>query len=414
MDSACPNDSLDSTEIETMNLSFTDEQRMFRHSLRQFFEKESPTAKVREWEKTELGYAPDLYKKLGSLGYLGFFLPEAYGGLDRGFMDLVILYEEIGRALFPSPHCVSNVQAGLAILRFGTKQQKRELLPSLAKGEKVITVAWREAEEGSSGHSKTKTILQSGCFTFGGTKLFVPYVLGADLILTAVMSDPVGSKAPGAVTWFFVDAQDPRIRFEPIPVIGQEKLFSVSYDEVCVPFSQVLGEKGQGKPIQDAMDDWGKLAAAAEMVGGAQKAHEMAVCYAKERIQFEQPIGRFQAIQHLLAYSAVEIDGARLLTYKAAWAMEKGIDDARRLIAMAKFWASFAYYSATKKAHQVMGGFGFMEETDLQLYYRKAKGLEINCGTSQDQLDIIADCLEHGHFGDGLPWRGKGDGSWTN
>jgi len=371
-----------------MDFGFSDEQKMFRREVRSFLEKEFPFAKLRQLEQDEKGWSAELYCRMAELGWLGFMLPEELGGLGFGFVDVAIFYEEIGRALFPSPHFCSLILTGHALNRAGTAEQK-ELLKRMASGEVTATVASFEPVEGNGPEAiRVRAREDGGDLVLDGIKVFVPFANSVDYLLTLVRTAEPSANAAGP-SLALVPASAKGIALSPHRVISSERSFEVTFQGARVPRRNVVGELNRGWPLWQEMDDRGKVAAAAEMIGGAERALLMAVGYAAERYQFGQPIGKFQAIQHLLAPPFMEIDGARLLLYEAAWQIDQGMN-ARGSAAMAKAWANHVYQAATKAGHQTLGGFGFMLETDMQFFYRRAKGLEINRGATARQLDIIA------------------------
>jgi alkylation response protein AidB-like acyl-CoA dehydrogenase len=374
-----------------MEFGFTDEQKMFREQVREFMEKEFPLTFLRELENDEAGWSRELYKKMAELGWLGFMLPEEFGGYGFGCLEVAIFYEELGRALFPSPHFTTMILAGHAIAEAGTAAQKG-LLEKMAASEVTISVARFEPEGGLGPDAVRVSAKKHGNdLVIDGVKLYVPYANSVDYLLVLVRNAEPKGDAEG-VSMILVDAGAKGISLAPHRVIHSERSFEVTFEGVRVPAENLVGEEGRAWPLWLDMDDRGKVASAAEMTGGAEKALELAVQYAKERYQFGQPIGKFQAIQQLLAPPYMEIDGAKLLTYEAAWKIDNGLP-ARDAAAMAKAWANHVFFEATRAGHQTMGGFGFMMESDMQLFFRRARGLEINRGMTDQQLDVIAEGL---------------------
>jgi alkylation response protein AidB-like acyl-CoA dehydrogenase len=371
-----------------MDFSFSAEQKLFRREVRSFLEQEFSLARVRQLETDAVGWPRELYRRMAELGWLGFMLPEELGGPGFGFLEVALFYEELGRALFPSPHYQTLIQAGHALLHGGGAGRKR-LLKQMAAGEITATVAGFEPGEGSGPEAvQARARPEGGDLVLDGVKVYVPWANSVDYLLTLVRTAAPGPEAEG-VSLVLVPAKAAGLSLAAHRVIGGERSFEVTFAGARVAGRNLVGPLHRGWPLWLEMEDRGKVAAAAEMIGGAERALELAKGYARERVQFGQPIGKFQAIQHLLAPPFMELDGARLLLYEAAGQIDQG-RNARERAAMAKAWANHVYQAATQAGHQTLGGFGFMLEADMQLFYRRAKGLEINRGATPHQLDLIA------------------------
>ena len=343
-----------------MDLAFTEEQQLLRETIRSLLQKYSSPEIVRELEDAEPGYRLDLWEELARQGLLGLTIPEAGGGSGMTPLEQVILYEEFGRALTASPHFVSCV--------LGARLAPEEMLPAIASGETILSVAWLEPERGEEPES---VALQSRDGRLTGEKTRVPFASSATRLLV-VARDGL----------FLVDPADTELT--RLRVMGSDA-------ECLVRFEGTPGERiaGDGRPLfEEAMTD-GLIALAAFAVGGAERAHEMAVEYAKERVQFGRAIGSFQGIAHPLAETATEIEGARVLVYEAAWARANG-RGARTLAAMAKLYACDVFKRTTKVGQQVFGGIGFIRDLDMQLYFRRAKQLEISWWGPRHLEEIVA------------------------
>ena len=351
-----------------MEFRFSEEQEIIKKSVRIFFEEQCSIDKVKKFLQSDRGYSSELYKELADLGFLGITIPEEFGGSGGSLLDLVILYKEIGRSLFPSPHFDTVVLSSYLINKYGNDEQKK-LLSKIAKGEVTISFAHLDDEQ-----LPVKTAVVDDKIIVNGRKLFVNFANSCNYYLLSNRGITV-----------LIESSKGGISLEPISVIGLEKSFSVSFYNVEVDKSNVI------KGDSDIFDDvWqrGKILSSAEMIGGAERVLEWAIEYAKQRIQFGRPIGSFQAIQHMLSDVAMNIEGANLLLYESCWAYDNN-KNFEELASMSKFWANKVYYQATKTTHQVLGGFGFMEETNMHLYYRKAKSLEINRGKTCEEVENI-------------------------
>lgn len=369
-----------------MDLGFTEEQDMFRQAAREFFERECPTTVVRELEQSALGYSPEMYRQMADLGYLGVIVPEQFGGQGLTFLELAILYEEMGRRLVPSPHFAATL-AALAILEAGTPAQQAALLPGLAAGRQILTLALIEPADPRYAVEAIQLPARSEGkgFILDGGKLFVDYAHVAHQIIVAARTD-------AGPTLFLVDREAPGVTVSPLRTIGSEAHNEVVLAGVRVGPEAVLGPVGgAAEPLARVLTR-AKAALAAWMVGGAAAALDMTVSYAKNRVQFGQPIGSFQAIQHKLANVATEVEGARLITYRAATTITEG-QPADLEAAMAKAYVSETYRRAAAEGCQIHGGYGFMMETDIQLYFRRAKANEVEFGDAEHQQELIADAL---------------------
>lgn len=350
-----------------MDLDLNAEQAMLRESLRKVLENECTPAVVRDMEDDAAGYPPRLWKTLTDMGLPGISIPESCGGMGLGALHLAVVYEEFGRALCPSPHFASSVLAAGFLGRAG-EDHRRAWLPRIASGESIVVPAWLEpgGSFGASGVTLRARSDRAG-FRLSGTKFCVPFAAAAQALLVPAREDS------GGIGMFLVPAQTPGIELAPLRTMGGDAQYEVVFRDALVPAS------ARAAAPETAWEAWretlqqAQLALAAWQVGCAERAHEMAVAYAKERVQFGRPIGAFQAISHPLADSATEIAGARTLVQEAAWARDAGRAEAGRLSTMARLYADEAAQNATTTGHQTLGGIGFTRDIDMQLYYRRSK-----------------------------------------
>ncbi len=375
-----------------MDLGFSESQQMLKNTAREFLERECPMTLVRAMEEDDRGYTPELWRKITDLGWLGLPLPQEYGGMGLGYFDLVLLLEEMGRALLPGPFFSTVVLGGLTILDTGTAAQKQELLPNIAQGNAIVALALTEpsATYKPSGIQTTAT-LQDSHAVLNGTKLFVPDAQVADLLIVAARTQ-AGSDPSQGVTLFLVDAKTPGIAMTSLETIAADKQAEVEFKDVRVPASSVLGQVDQGWPVLSRVLNVAAVGKCAEMLGGADKVLEMTVEYAKQRVQFGRPVGSFQAVQHHCANMATAVEGCRYVTYQAAWRLSEQLP-ATREVAIAKAWVSDAYRRVCALAHQSHGAIGFTKEYDLQLYTRRAKAAELAYGDGDYHREVVAQGL---------------------
>jgi len=350
-----------------MDLRWTEEQDALREAIRDLCAKHATPEIVRSLEDDPTGYRPETWRELAKMELLGLTIPEEYGGVGQSATELVVLYEELGRALLPSPHFVSCVVAAGLLQRAGSDAQRKEWLPAIASGEAILSVAWLEPDRSATANGIAIRI-DGGTLT--GEKIMVPFASSAvRLVVLARTGD-----GPGDVGLFLVDPSAGGVSLKQTSTLASDPSYQVTFDGAA---AEPLGDASQGwAAFDDVMVD-GLIALAALAAGGAEAAHAMAVTYAKERVQFGKPIGSFQAIAHPLAETIAEIHGGRVLGHEAAWARASG-KDARTIAAMAKLVCCDVYKRTTKLGQQVFGGIGFTRDIDMQLYFRRAKQLELS------------------------------------
>lgn len=372
-----------------MDLAFSEEQEILKKVAREFLANECPKSYVREMEEDEKGYKPEIWQKMAELGWLGLAFPEKYGGGGGTFLDLAVLLEEMGRALLPGPFFSTVVLGGLTILEAGTEEQKSEFLPKIAQGQLIMTMALTEpsATYEASG-IETKAVREGDDFIINGTKLFVTDAHVADYIICVARTKESPDPEEG-ITLFLVPGKAPGVKCNLLKTIASDKQCEVVFENVRVSSKDVLGEIDKGWPIVKKILEKAAVAKCCEMVGGAQQVLEMTVNYAKERIQFGRPIGSFQAIQHHCANMAIDVDGARYVTYQAAWMVSEGLPCTKE-VAIAKAWTGEAYRRVCALGHQIHGGIGFTKDHDMQLYFRRAKAGEVLFGDPDYYREIIA------------------------
>ena len=376
-----------------MDFGFSEEQEMLRSSARDFLAKEAPMTYVRKMMEDERGYTNELWKKMAALGWMGLVLPEEFGGSGLDFVDMVVVLEEMGRAVLPGPFFSTVILAGIAIADGGTAAQKAAYLPKIADGALKATLASLEPSgrwdvEGIQLQAKT----DGAGVVLEGTKLFVPDANVADLFVVAARAP--GSKGEEGVSLFLVDAKAPGVSITMLKTMDQtRKLGEVSFSGVKVGAEALLGAKGQGWKLLQRVADRAKVGLAAEMCGGAQRVLEMSVEYAKVREQFGKPIGSFQAIQHKCANMLVEVESSKSITYYAAWAVANDVAEAPLAAAMAKAYTSDAYRHTAGEGIQIHGGIGFTWEHDMHIFFKRAKSSEVSFGDATWNREIVAQLI---------------------
>jgi len=281
-----------------MDLGLSEEQEMLKESARDFLQKECPKRLVRQLDESDEGYSMELWHRMAELDWIGLVFPEEYGGSGRSFLDLAILLEEMGYNIVPGPFFPTVVLGGLAVLMAGSQEQKKEFLPRIARGEMILSPALTEPSASYDAASvRTEAIARDGEYVIKGTKLFVLNANVADYVLCVARTKETTDSEDG-ITVFLVDAGSPGLKCTLLKTLAHDKQCEVTFDNVTVSEKNVLGKKDEGWPIVRAILQQAAVAKCAEMVGGAQAALDMAVNYAKERVQFGRPIGSFQQYGH--------------------------------------------------------------------------------------------------------------------
>jgi alkylation response protein AidB-like acyl-CoA dehydrogenase len=386
-----------------VDLDFTAEQDLLRETLRRTCERHGGLDAARALEDDPVGYSPALWAQLAELGVLGLLIDEQYGGSGMTMVDAAIVYEELGRALVPSPHFVSCVLAAGLIGRAGNAELAARILPSIASGEQIVTVASLEPDRGYGPAGITLAATWDGDgggdgdgdgggggdgdgdgdgdgWRLSGEKVHVPYALAAGHLLVLARSADriIAVLVPAGAAGITIDQQ---------LTIASDTQHRVRFDGVRVDAADVV--------LLDAWPAWhdtmldGISLLAAQAAGGARAALELSVAYANTREQFGKPLAGFQAISHYLADAATAVDGAQAIAWEAAWARGRG-DPAERVAAMAKSFACQTFRDVTATAQQIFGGNGFTIDFDIQLFFRRAKSLQLNNWDDRYLNELIA------------------------
>jgi len=377
-----------------MNFGFSEDQEMLRDAARKFLDSECPTTFVRKMMADDTAHATELWKKITQLGWLGIIVPEEHGGSGGSFLDLVVILEEMGKSLMPGPFFAAVLLGSTALLAGGSKEQQAAVLPKVAAGELVLTLALAEKSGRYDAAGVTLAATSKGRdFVLSGEKLFVPDAHVADQLVVAARTGQ-GKGAEDGVTLFLVDAKAPGVTISQLKTVDMtRRQCHVAFRDVAMAGSQVLGEVGKGWPIIQRVLDQAMAGLCAEAVGTGQKALDMAVTYAKERVQFGKPIGSFQAVKHKCVDMMVQVENARSLTYYAAWTVDENVAEARQAVPMAKAYCSDMGKTVTSEAIQVHGGIGFTWEHDMHLFYRRALASEAAFGSAPVHREIVAQTL---------------------
>jgi len=370
-----------------LDLDFSPEQDMLREMVSGLLAQHSPLEKVRELEDDPIGYSTELWTQLAELDLLGLVLPESHGGSGMTMLEGVIVYEEIGRALAPTPHFVSCVLSAGALVRAGSTDQQESWLRKIAGGEAILTPAWLEPDNsfGPKG-VQVRAAADGDGFTITGTKQHVAFAGAAQrLVVLARTGD-----GEGDVDLFLVDPSAPGVTLTQKMSISSDTQYRVDLDGVKVGEADRIGGAGTGWDTWEQVMVAGMILLAAQANGGCEHALDITVQYSKDREQFDKPLGAFQSLSHYMADAKTNLDGAKAITYEAAWAHSAGKPEAAKLAAMAKLFAANSYRDTTAMAQQIFGGVGFTVEYEIQLYFRRAKQLQISWNDTRRCEDLVA------------------------
>ncbi len=370
-----------------MRFSFTNEQREFRDVLRRALAARSPPSEVRRLMETEAGFDRTGWQKFNrELGLTAVHIPEAYGGQGFGCSELAIVLEEMGRVLLCAPYFSSVVLAATAILNAGTEAQKRALLPAIADGDTVATLAFAEDNGRWDGAGVTMTATPSGGgYKLDGAKSFVLDGHTADLIVVLARLPNTGGE--DGLSLFTVRGDAAGLKRQPLKTMdATRKLARLTFDGVE---AALLGEAGAAAaPFARTMTQ-AFVCLANEMVGGAEKLRESSLEYAQMRMQFGRPIASFQSMKHKSADMLVDVELAKSAAYYAAAAVDENDKDLTGVASLAKACASEAYLQTAIHAIQIRGGIGFTWDDDTHLWFKRAKSSEVLLGDANEHRELM-------------------------
>ncbi|MCL5044678.1 MAG: acyl-CoA/acyl-ACP dehydrogenase [Deltaproteobacteria bacterium] len=372
-----------------MNFAFSQEQEMLREAARRFLADNCPATRVRRAMADPTGHDPELWQKLVELGWPGLLIPERYGGQGGNFLDMTVVVEEAGKALLPGPFFTAALTGAPALLDGAPEPLKQELLPRSARGDYICTVAVAEAGGRLDAEGvELRPARQGRDWVLSGEKFFVP---DAHLANGIVVAARTARKAEQGITLFLVDVPSPGLTITQLKTVDMtRRCCHLSFDNVVVPSSRILGKRHEGWPILRRMLEVATSALATELVGVAQRALDLSVEYARTRVQFGRPIGSFQAVKHKCVDMLVQVENARSLAYYAAWTVDERAPDSAAAVAMAKAYASEMAVNVTSDAIQVHGGIGFTWEHDMHLYHRRALAGEASLGDARSHRETVA------------------------
>ena len=366
-----------------MNFAFSEEQETLREFVRQFLENYSPETTVRELMETDTGYDAETWSMMAEqLGLQSLIIPEEHGGQGFGYVELVVVLEEMGRALLCAPFFSTVVLAANTLIHAGDETAASALLPGIASGETIATLAFTE-ESGrwDEGGITMEATVDGDGWTLSGSKMYVLDGHIADLVLVA-------ARTAGGVSLFHVTGDAEGLTRTALSTMDMtRKQARLDFDGVS---ATLVGAEGEGWSVLERVLDLAAVALAAEQVGGAQVCLDTAVQYAKDRVQFGRPIGSFQAIKHKCADMLLEVESAKSAAYYAGWCAAELNDELPSVASLAKAYCSEAYFHTTAENIQIHGGIGFTWEHPAHLYFKRAKSSELLFGDPTYHRELLA------------------------
>lgn len=375
-----------------MGLVLTEDQQMLKRSAAEFVKKESPVMRVRQLRDSEdpLGYSPELWKRMAELGWQGILIPEEYGGLGMGMAEMACVLEECGRNLVPEPLLSSCLLGAQAVLAAGSEIQKKQILPSVADGSLILSLAY--AERGARYHvchCETRAEVKGDAYVLDGEKTLVwdGHIAGK-ILISARTSGAVGDRE--GISLFLIDAQMPGVTVKRQSTLHQRNAATVTCEAVEVDAAALVGEPGESGPILEDVVDLASVGLAAEALGVTQVMFEMTLDYLKTRKQFGVLIGTFQALKHRAADIFVELELAKSAVLGAVTSIDEKQADWKVTVSVAKARVNDAAVLAAYEGIQMHGGIGMTDEHDIGLFAKRARGSEMTFGDSAWHRDRFA------------------------
>jgi len=379
-----------------MDFTLSAEHQELRRTLREFFTREAPLEEVNRFDQEE-EFNTELYRKAAEIGLCGLAFGEEYGGSDADQISICIAVEEVARASAALAYAWLPTATFCAkgIARFGTEEQKREILPKVAAGTVRMAMGLTEPDAGSDlAHLSTRAVRDGSDFVVTGQKVFTTGADTADYIFAFVRTDPDASPSR-ALSVLLIPRQSEGLTIRPLRKLAGQSTHTceVFLNDVRVPEENLVGELGQGTRIIVDLLDAERIYVGAEGTGLGQGALDLALQYARERVQFGKPIIEHQAVGHMLADMAMDVQTARLITWQAAWRLDQGLDCTLEA-SMAKVYGSEAGTRCAARGMQILGGYSYMVEYGMERYWRETKLYEIAGGTNQILRNMIAKQLK--------------------
>ena len=378
-----------------MDMNFTDEQNMLRTSVQKLMDRHAPIEKIRQWDKERV-YPYELYDAWVEAGLLRMPFPEAYGGLGGNVVDMMIINEELAYRSADLSMCYGgNIFCGLNLVHKASEEQKKFWLPQLLDGKIRFSICMSEPDAGSDiGAMRTNARRDGDDYIINGQKLWATTAGAKNNVMNVYVKTDTKAHYRQGMSLFLVENDRPGVKLRKLDMLGRRSAgtYEVFFDDVRVPADRLIGGENKGWDVVMAGLQVERVVSAAGSVGAGMAIVDLAIQFAKDRKQFGKPIGNNQAIAHMLADMATEVEAARTLTWRAASLVADG-KPALREITMAKLYASEVYVKVAQNGMQVMGGYGYNEEFDMARYFRDSRAATIAAGTSQIQRNLIANLM---------------------
>jgi alkylation response protein AidB-like acyl-CoA dehydrogenase len=356
------------------DLGLTESEEMLKKAALDFMRRDAPRDVIKALQDTDTGCNEELWRKIAELGWLGIIIPERYGGTGNSLTSAAVLYEALGTGPLPGPHFSSGILGSLVVLAAGAEEQKQNILPKVAQGEIVLTLALTESEYGwEPGAVQATAASQNGDFVINGVKLFTFDAQAATHFIVVARTGRATDPAR-RLSLFLVDSKSPGVSVRRLSGFLAGRTFEVKLDSVKVPGTALLGERNKGWPaVKEAMTKAAPVLCAYK-VGACQTVCELALEYSRTRVQFDMPIGRFQRVQDMIIEMVTHADAARWTTYEALWKLDTR-RPAAESVHLAKAVASEAYWEVCTLAHRVFSGVSYSQEHPVSFHTRVSRAL---------------------------------------
>ena len=374
-----------------MGLVLTEEQELLQQTAREFVKERSPVAKLRELRDSQdrVGFSRELWKEMAELGWVGIVYPEEYGGAGLGCAELGLVLEECGRQLVAEPFLSTVLLGGSAVLRAGNETQRKDVLPAVCAGERILALALQETSRHDPARIALRAEPQGEAYVLSGEKCFVLDGHVADqLVVVARTSGEIQDRE--GISLFLVDANAKGVSVTRTHMVDSRNAARIRFAGLEVERSALLGEVGRGASILDQVLDRATVGLCAELLGGIQEACDRTLAFLKEREQFGVPIGSFQALKHRAAVMFCEIELTRSIVIEALRALDEERADAPQLASMAKARCADAYFLVGNEAVQMHGGIGVTDESEIGFFLKRARVAQMTLGDAAYHRDRFA------------------------
>lgn len=375
-----------------MEFGFSEEQNILKNSVTDFMEKECPPEYVRELDEKE-EYPYEIYGKMSKLGWFGLPIPEEYGGSGLGAVDLIIIGEEMSRFSYEIAAGFGiSVFCGLNIIEHGSEEQKKFYIPKMIDNKIRLSISITEPNAGSDAASlATSAVLDGDSWVLNGQKTFQTASDAKDTVMSVYVRTDKDLPKHKGISLILVPNDAPGVEIRRIKMLGRKMLHTneIFFEDVRVPKENMVGELNNGWKMLLSGLALERLYGCSTFIGSSQTVVDLALEHSKQRVQFGRPIGTFQAMGHMLADMQTEVDAARLLVYRAAWMLDQGMPCMKQ-VSMAKLFGSETYARLSNQGMQIMGGYGYSLEYDMQRHFRDSRIITVSAGSSQMQRTVIA------------------------